>query len=265
MTKTDLLNRFAGNGEQRILLARLLDRKEWAESRSVPAHTGFLSPAEQAAAAALLKACGPVRAYFFGGFDGAERQICAFLPDWLEPKDWKAGENCPVCALRAEASGPEALNHRDFLGSLMGLGITREKIGDILLEGNTAVVLTLREQMPILLSQWEKVGRHPVKLTEISLKTLEAKEPQTKLVRDTVASLRLDAVLAAGFSLSRTRAAELITGGQVSVNHLPCDKTDRTVEAGDVFSCRGLGKCVLTRAEGKSRKGRIILELERYL
>ena len=240
MNKTELLNKCARSGEERVLLARALDKLELAQNRSVPACTPFLSPGEQASVTDLLNAWGRPRHLFFGGYEGAERAVCAFLPD-------------------AE------LSHRDILGALMGLGITREKLGDILLDHGRCQVLVLRDALPILLSQWESAGRWKMKLREIPLEQLEAKPPQVKTIRDTVAALRLDAVLAAGFSTSRSKAADLVSAGRVSVNHRECAKADRTVGEGDVLSCRGLGKCVVKEVLGQSKKGRFMLVLERYI
>ena len=86
-----------------------------------------------------------------------------------------------------------------------------------------------------------------------------------RTIRDTVSTPRLDAVLAAGFSLSRSKAAAHISAGRVAVNHRDCLKGDRTVEEGDVLTCRGLGKCVVKEVPGQSKKGRTMLVLERYL
>ena len=86
-----------------------------------------------------------------------------------------------------------------------------------------------------------------------------------KVIRDTVSSLRLDAVAASGFSLSRGRAAELISSGKFQLNHRECTKPDRPVAEGDVLSCRGLGKCAVKTVGGPSKKGRIMIELERYV
>ena len=148
----------------------------------------------------------------------------------------------------------------------MGLGLTREKLGDILFPApGRCQVAVLREALPILLSQWESAGRWKMKLREIPLEQLEAKPPQVKTIRDTVAALRLDAVLAAGFSTSRSKAADLVSAGRVSVNHRECAKADRTVGEGDVLSCRGLGKCVVKEVLGQSKKGRFMLVLERYI
>ena len=265
MNKTDLLDRFARNGDQRLLLARVLDRQRQGESRNVPTHTGFLSPAEQAVSADLLMAAAPGQGLLFGGYDGAERKLWAFLPDWLEEEAWQEGEDCPVAALSVCAPSMAGLTHRDYLGSLMGLGLTREKIGDILLTERGAQVLVLRETLPILLSQWEKAGRYPVTLAPIPLADLTPAPGETKHIRATAASLRLDAVLSAGFSIPRSRAAEFIRAGRVMVDHRPAEKTDRTVEAGAILTCRGLGKCILTDAGGTSRRGRIVLEFDRYI
>ena len=265
MTKTELLNKYARNGEERTLLARVLDRLEQAETRSIPAHTPFLSPAEQTCVTDLLNASGHPRHFFFGGFEGAERQICVFLPDWQEQEDWLAAPEDTLTALRVLFPKDADPSHRDVLGSLMGLGITREKLGDILLGKGGCDVLCLADAVPILLSQWESVGRWKIKLQQISLSALEVKPPEVRTIRDTVATLRLDAVLASGFSTSRGKAADLISAGRVMVNHRECLKGDKAVNEGDVLTCRGLGKCVVKEVLGPSRKGRIMLVLERYI
>ena len=265
MNKRELLDRFARDGEQRLLLARILDQQLRAQQRGIPTHTGFLSPAEQAQSADLLMAAAPGEGVLFGGYPDAERKLWGFLPDWLEETAWQESEDCPIRALSATVPSSASLTHRDYLGALMGLGLTREKIGDILLTETGAQVLVLAETLPILLSQWETAGRYPVTLQELPLAELRPAPGQTKKIRATVATPRLDAVLAAGFSFPRSRAAELIRGGRVMVNHRPAEKADKTVEAGDVLTCRGFGKCVLTQIGGTSRRGRIILELDRYL
>ena len=167
---------------------------------------------------------------FFGGYDGAERQRLFFLPDWAETPDADA-----VAAVAATWYGGEHLTHRDFLGSLMGLGLTRGTIGDILVTEDRCQVLTLP-------------------------KTAEFRE-----LRDTVSSLRLDNVLAAGFSLSRGRAAEAVEKGAVQVNWTVCQKPDKPVAAGDTITCRGMGKCVLDSVGGPTKKGRLPVVIRRFV
>lgn len=149
MNKTELLNKCARSGEERVLLARALDKLELAQNRSVPACTPFLSPGEQASVTDLLNAWGRPRHLFFGGYEGAERAVCAFLPDWQEESDFLADPEGPVAALEAAFPADAELSHRDILGALMGLGITREKLGDILLDHGRCQVLVLQDALPI--------------------------------------------------------------------------------------------------------------------
>lgn len=263
MNKTELLNKFSKDPEERMTLARVLDRMERAQSRSIPCATQFLSPAQRAAAEPLLAACGHPRHLFHGGYEGAERTVCVFLPDWQEPEDWDAGEE--LAAIEAVFPPNAELTHRDLLGGLMGIGLTREKVGDILMLDGRAQIAALKEAAPIILSQFDQAGRYRLKLREIPLSGLSPAPVQVRLVKDTVATLRLDAVVSSGFSIARGKAADLIAAGKVSVNHRECLKSDKAVAEGDILTCRGLGKCVLKTVGGQSRKGRIMIEMERYV
>ena len=266
MIKKELLDRCARDGAERTLLARVLDKLELSQRRSFLTYTPFLSPGEQAAVADLLRAWGSPRHLFWGGYPDSERQVCLFPPDWQEEDDLLSEPEGPLAALEAAFPAEAKLTHRDILGSLMGLGITREKLGDILLpEPGRCQVAALRDSLPILLSQWEGAGRWRVSVREIPLSQLAPRPPQVKTIRDTVATPRLDAVVAAGFSLSRSKAAGHISAGRVALNHRECLKADRQVEEGDVLTCRGLGKCVVKEVPGQSKKGRTMLVIERYL
>lgn len=264
MTKTELLNKLAGGEDERLLLARALDKLELARRRNVPACTGFLSPGERAAVEELIAASGHPRHLFFGGYEGAERSICVFLPDWQEPEDWRSGGDCPVAALRCTYREEETPSHRDFLGAILGQGVTREKVGDILVDTGRCDILVLRELEPYLLQNLDSAGRTRLKLSPLPLDGLIPPERQTELVRDTVSSLRLDAVAASAFHLSRGKAADLISSGKLTLNYRECVKPDRLVGEGDVFSCRGMGKCVVKEIPGLSKKGRTMIVLERY-
>jgi len=266
VNKKELLDRCARSGEERILLGRVLDKLELAQSRGIPAHTPFLSPGEQASVGDLLNAWGRPRHLFWGGYTDSERTVCFFPAGWQQDDDICSDPEGPLTAVQAGFPPGAALSHRDILGSLMGLGITREVLGDILLpRPGVCQVVALREAAPILLSQWEEAGRYRLNLAEIPLEQLTPAPAQIKTIRDTVASPRLDSVTAAGFSMSRSKAAGLIAAGKVSLNHRECLKADRLVAEGDVLTCRGLGKCVVKQTPGQSKKGRTLLVIERYL
>ena len=195
----------------------------------------------------------------WGGYDGAERRRLVFLPDWLETPDDQ------VAAVRAACRSGGDLTHRDFLGSLMALGLTREKIGDILVEKGGCQVLLDPSMTDFLLQNWDSAGREKLTVTPLPLSALAVPHAAVKELRDTVSSLRLDNVLAAGFSLSRGRAAEAVEKGSVQVNYVTCVKPDKPVSAGDTITCRGLGKCVLDSVGAPTKKGRLPVAIRRYI
>lgn len=264
MNKTELLNKFSKDPEERIVLARALDQLDRAQNRSIPCATQFLSPAQRAALEPLLAACGHPKHLFHGGYEGAERTVCVFLPDWQEAEDWDAADELSAIECAYPPTGAD-LTHRDLLGGLMGIGLTRERVGDILVGESAAQIVCLRDAAPIILSQFGQAGRYRLRLREIPLSALAPAPAEVKLIHDTVSTLRLDAVLSCGFFLARGKAADAVTGGRVSLNHRECLKPDKPVGEGDVLTCRGLGKCVVKEVGGPSKKGRTMLVLERYV
>lgn len=261
MDRRELLDRAAHSPEERLLLSRVWDKCEQCRTRNIPTATGFLSPQEQAAAQHLLNALGCREGYvLLGGYDGAERKRLLFLPEWMAEPD-----GTEIAAVRAACRSGGDLTHRDFLGSLMALGLTREKIGDILVEKGGCQVLLDPSMTDFLLQNWDSAGREKLTVTPLPLSALAVPHAAVKELRDTVSSLRLDNVLAAGFSLSRGRAAEAVEKGSVQVNYVTCVKPDKPVSAGDTITCRGLGKCVLDSVGAPTKKGRLPVDIRRYI
>ena len=174
-------------------------------------------------------------------------------------------EEDAVRVVRASFYEEDSLTHRDILGSLMALGVTRETLGDILVSPRWADVLATGPAAELLLSEWTAAGRVRLHTASLPLEDLIPPEEKVKHIRDTVSSLRLDSVLASGFSLSRGKAAEAVTSGKVQVNWTDCQKPDRPVSQGDTLTLRGLGKCVLEEVGNQTKKGRVFITLKRYL
>ena len=252
MEKSKLLDRCGAEGEDRLLLAKVLDRAAQAEERNIPACTDFLSPQQQMMARDLLRLAGiPETAWLRqGGYQGAERNILLFLPDWMEPETAEP----PLRCLRAAFRPDDRLNHRDILGSLMGMGIVREKVGDILVSPESADLIVLDTVADFLLSSWNSAGRAKLTVTEIPAAHLHIPEVRCEEVRDTVSSLRLDAVCSTGFRMARGKAVDMISSGHVQVNWRPCTKADKLLTEGDTVSARGFGKFQLA-VVAASRKG----------
>ena len=263
MDRRELLDRAAHSPEERLLLSRVWDKCEQCRTRNSPTATGFLSPAEQAAAQGFLVLLGARESgIFWGGYDGAERAVLLFLPDWMDPSD--VGTYSPIRCLRAAFREEENLTHRDFLGSLMGMGIVREKIGDILVGPDSADVLVLDTVAEFLAQSWESAGRVKLQVAEIDPGCVHIPEIRREERRDTVSSLRLDAVCSTGFRMARGKAAALIESGRVQLNWRECTKPDRTVSEGDTVSARGFGKFELTEVGALTKKGRIPIIVQCY-
>ena len=243
MDKAAVIARVASDPADRLLLARVLDQYEKAERRGIPAATVFLSPREQAMAQALLNTLGVRSGYVFdGGYEGAERKLLAFLPDWAEDA---AGE---LAFFRAAFRDKDAvLTHRD-----------------ILVSPHSADVVAAPSLGDFFLREWDSAGRTRLAVTEIGREELLVPEVKVTRVQDTVSSMRLDAVVSAAFSMSRGRAGELIAAGRVSLDHTPCLKPDKPVGEGAVVTARGFGRAVVRECGRTSKKGRIILVMDRY-
>ena len=261
MDKNAIIAKCTQEPEDRLLLARVWDKYEQTERKNIPSATVFLSPRERQLAQAMLNAAGVRSGYLFdGGYEGAERTVLLFLPGWAEEP---AGDE--LVFLRASFHGGESLTHRDILGSLMGLGVVRERVGDILVSPHSADIVAAPPLREFFLREWDQAGRVKLTVTEIGREALCVPQTQVKVIRDTVSSLRLDAVTATAFSMSRGRAAELIAAGKVSLDHVPCLKGDKPVGEGAVITARGLGKARLAGVGGLSKKGRTGITMERYI
>lgn len=255
------IEKIAETSEDRVLLAKLWDKIQTGMRKNIPAHSGFLSPRELQLAQFLFGDTEGL--YHFGGYSDAERKMLVYLPDYLEP-DYLSGEESPVICLRAQFYRGESPNHRDFLGALMGCGITRECVGDILVAERSCDFLVTSGIAPFILQNFESAGRVSLKLSQIPLNALFCPIQNFTEVTDTVASVRLDSVIAAGFRISRAKACEYIAAGRAVLNGLICEKPDRVPGLNCKISVRGLGKIKLTAIGHITKKGRISVVIHRY-
>ena len=150
------------------------------------------------------------------------------------------------------------------MGAILGLGIKREWLGDIWVNGEEAVIFVMQTVERHIADGLEKVGRYGVKLQRAELNELTPPERKVKRVSFSVKSMRFDAVLAGMFGLSRTAAASHIAAGEASLNYSECLKNDALVSPGDIISLRGCGKGAVSELGGLSRKGRLFVEAEIY-
>ncbi len=248
----------------KLLLASLDDKQRQCEEQYIQVTTGFLDSHQVAVAMRYLRV-SPTRHVFFGGYDDAERRICAFLPDYAEEADLYDDEESPLRVLRVTSKeGGRSLTHRDYLGSVLALGLDRSVIGDIVVCGGSADIVILREMGEFLLANYDKAGRTSLSAEVLPIGSLRTGEVKIEEVRDTVASLRLDNLVASAFNLSRGKAQEAVQKGMVFLNSIECVKPDVTLEEGDKIVLRRAGKVILKSVSGRSKKDRICIVLSKY-
>ena len=245
--------------ENSELLKRARDLAERCERSGTVCVSGFLSPAEQHELQTRLGyiPCGLV---FHGGGENCERAAAFFLPDYMTEEMLDVSEY--LCAMKLKAYFGQP-GHRDYMGALLGMGIGREWLGDIQVEGDTAYVFCMKSVLRHLLSI-EKAGRYTVKASQVPLEEVPARKVETESLSFSVMSPRLDAVAAGLFHLSRTEAAKQIAAGNVSLNYGQCLKADCIVKEGDILSLKGKGKGSISGMGGTSRKGRLFVYGEVY-
>ena len=242
--------------ESEILIARICDTFDISQRTNRPKFFGFLSREEASLARKTLEKRNAQFA-LWGGFAGAERVMLCCLPDWCNDVDF------PISAVTFNYRKADALRHRDFLGALMSLGITRESVGDILVGDGRAVAFLKSEILPFVLSNVSKIGRVGVTAEEGFCEPLPESD---KLISAslTVSSSRLDCVVSALAGVSRSKADDLISLGNVSVNSVVAEKSTKQITDGDVISIRTKGKFIIESTSGKTKKDRIVLEFKKY-
>ncbi len=221
----------------------------------------FLTPAERYDTEKWALKDPDIRTVFFGGNENSERTCAFFLPFYIEEKDIDFSEYIRGVKITARFAHP---SHRDYMGSILGLGIERDRIGDIIPGDECAYVFCTPAVLPVILGI-ERVGRAGVKAEEIAISEVPVAAKNIKKVSFSVMSPRLDAVLSGMFGISRTKAASVIAQERVSVNYAIVVKPDLQIKPGDIVTLRGKGKGIVGGQNGTSKKGRLYMEADIYI
>lgn len=222
--------------------------------------SGFLSPFEQEMALTIANSIGDLKVEYEGGFVGAERRRAAFCHE-----EFEGSPAFEVAAIKAEWNGEFArLSHRDVLGSVLGLGVDREVIGDIIATKDFARIIVDKKMAEYFVMNLKQIGNVSVKTVLDDLSNIEPKEERVKEISATVASLRADSIAAAGFGMSRSKAATEISAEKIKLNWQTVKNASQSIKAGDVLSMRGRGRLEVAEVRGQTKKGRIGVLLKRF-
>lgn len=247
------------NDDERLFCKNIEGLFEKYQYSGRAAFTAFLDERRQQLAMAVANRYSDISYQLWGGYNNAARLMFCINADNPDGTDF------PIDTLKIVCKGADNLTHRDFLGSLMGLNIKREYIGDIIVEnGNTAFVFIERKISPVIASELLSVGKFSASAQyyydEVKVSDAENFTPKTA----TVASLRLDNVLSAMLNVSRSEAARLIKTGIVTVNHIHTDTLHFEICGDDTVTVKGFGKFKIVQIGGQSRKNRTFISYIKY-
>lgn len=249
------------NKEEVLLEKRLVELSRIAYHRDIVTFSDFLNLNELNILHSLPKDKLYCSFITFGGYETAERQMAAFLPDALSLCTF------PFSVARIDPLNEkyaEPLTHRDYLGALINLGIERSKLGDILIEEKRALIIIHKNLFDFIQTELVRVRHTSVFIREEIMDTFSY-SPKFEEIKGTVASVRLDSLLSLAFASSRTKLSGLIEGAKVFVNGKLITTNSYHVQEEDVISVRGMGKFKFKSTLAKTKKNRIFVVLHKYI
>lgn len=257
------------NEEEKNLFAKTYDQAYSTQNRHKPHFSAFMDREKCRKFEKSLCSVAEIEMKVFGGHEEAERMMMGFFPmDYKEYMNGEYEEQFPFCALeilhKNRKYGQTDLSHRDYLGSILGLGIERGKIGDILLEEHRAICFVAEELAEYIIYQLERVSRTDVLVKRIESLELSVQQ-KTEMKRLIVASMRIDVLVAEGFCLSRSIAQELVRREKIFVNWNCIKQTSVLLKEGDMISVRGKGRFLIFAIGDKTKKNRTIVDIKKYI
>ena len=258
--KDKIIRYFKGSGDEE-LAARLVDLAEAARKTGKYRVSDFLDPHGLHVASIVAANFSGLKLEQDGGFVSPERAKAAFVSE-----EFMGVPDFGIACLEAVWDKRYYdLSHRDVLGAFMGLGAKREVLGDIVFVPDGAQFVVDKSFLNFVLTNLTTMGAAPISLREIAPNELQQREEKVKLIKATVAALRLDAVAAAGYGTSRSRMADEIKALNFKVNWQDAKNAAQPVKEGDVLSFRGRGRVEVAEVRGTTKKGRISLTLKRFI
>jgi len=256
LNKEEFIEHIKDDG-QILNIRRILDKIDIVLSRHICQTTDFLDPYERKLAKSMLNRFSDIKYLEIGGLEGAERKVIQIFPYYFQYEEL----HMPITAFKVVGYRGK-FSHRNLLGSLLGLGINRNKVGDILIHEGYSQFVVKEEVGAYILTNLQKVGTEKVSVIQIPIDELEPVSIEYECKKETVTSLRLDVLISCVWNLSRKDSQKLIESERVKINWEPINKSSKIVEVGDVISARGYGRFILSSVQGVSKKGKIKIEIK---
>lgn len=253
------------NSEYKLLIAKLIDKYEFAKTKNKITYTDFLNISEISVVKNVLKEEKINNYIIFGGREEADRSLLIFYPEKFSEEMVEKNFEKIFEVIRINLPNNIKYEHREFLSGIMKLGIIREKFGDIIVTDYGADIIVLSEISKILANDLKTLTRfRKSEITICSINDLAKVENEFEDVNIIVSSIRLDNFVAELAKCSRNNSEEIINEGRVFVNSINEFKHSKKINVNDIITIRGKGKFIFDGVEKETKSGRYLLNMRKY-
>ena len=258
------------NDDDRLLVSKLLDKIEFSAKRNSVEYTDFLDMRQRQLLEKVLVELKVTNYIATGGYKTAERTILIIIPSKLEEVFNKEQFDYNTILGVIRINLPNELkgmySHRDYLGAVIKIGMRREKVGDILTSKDGADLIVLKEAEKYISNGLKELTRFSkAEFESKKIEDLNVEEPKTKVLNIIIPSMRIDSIVSEIIRTSRAKGSELIKEERVFINHELITKGSKEVKSGDIITVRGKGRFKVGNVLSNTKKGNIVLEVEKYV
>ena len=269
VNKQEILTKII-NEEDRLLASKLLDKIEFVSKRNSVEYTEFLDMRQRKILEKILLDMKYKNYVTTGGHSGAERTLITLYPEKLEEvfKENNFGFDTILSVIRINL--PNELkgiyHHRDYLGAVIKIGIKREKVGDIITSKDGADLIVLKEAEKYILEGLKNLTRFSkAKFELLPLESLKIEEPKIQKFSIIVPSMRIDSIVSEAIRTSRAKGTSIIKEERVYINHELVTKGSKEVKTGDILTVRGKGRFIVGNILNTTKKGNLVIDIEKYI
>jgi len=252
---------FIRDDETKNTVKKIADKAAYVSKNFIPVTTEFINPY-------VAELCLPIinnldiKFEIFPSFQYSERKVLILLPEFFE----NYGCNEFILGLRIKNKSKfKILSHKDYLGSIMSLGIDRNKTGDIYVYDDYADIIIHSDISDYIIYNLEIIGRNKIEIDKINIEDVNFKEQEHILLNINSSSMRLDNIVKHLINKSRETASDVIKSGNVKINWQIADKISNIVEEGDMISISKYGRFKVSKCMGLSKSGKNKVEIKQYI
>ncbi len=269
MNRQEILSKYEGE-EDRLLVSKLLDKVEFVEKKNSVENTDFLDIHQRGILEKVLKTIKYKNYIIYGGYENAERTMIILYSQKLETVfennyfDYNNIMQVIRITLPNEMRGK--YNHRDYLGAVIKVGIKREKVGDIVVSIDGADMIVSKEIAEYLKSSLRELIRFSKSTFEIHrIEELNIEPPKTEIINIIIPSMRMDSIVSEIIRTSRSKAMEFIESERVFINSELVTKNAKILKEEDMITVRGKGRFKVNKILNSTKKGNLVVEIEKYI